>query len=183
MFVQIATFLVENIVAFFVVLLLLRFHFQWLRVGFRNPFGEFILATTSWIALPARRLIPGLAGLDLATLLSAWLLRSVGLWIQTALVGAEPSAAAIAGVALVDLLRFSVYILIFAVFVLAILSWINPDAPMAPVFNALTRPFLRPLRRIVPPIGRVDLSPLVLLMILWVLLILIDGLARAAGQL
>lgn len=183
MFVQIATFLVDNVVAFFVVLLLLRFHFQWLRVGFRNPFGEFILATTSWIALPARRLIPGLAGLDLATLLSAWLLRGVGLWIQTALAGAEPSAAAIAGVALVDLLRFSVYILIFAVFVLAILSWVNPDAPVAPVFNALTRPFLRPLRRIVPPVGRVDLSPLVLLMILWVLLILIDGLARTAGQL
>jgi len=183
MFVRIATFLVDNVVAFFVVLLLLRFHFQWLRVGFRNPFGEFILATTSWIALPARRLIPGLAGLDLATLLSAWLLRGVGLWMQTALVGAEPGAAAIVGVALADLLRFSVYILIFAVFVLAVLSWVNPDAPVAPVFNALTRPFLRPLRRVVPAVGRVDLSPLVLLMILWVLLILIDGLARMAGQL
>lgn len=183
MLVQIATFLVGNIVAFFVVLLLLRFHFQWLRVGFRNPFGEFILATTGWIALPARRLIPGYAGLDLATLLSAWLLQSLGLWLHTALVGAEPSALAIAGVALTDLLRFSVYILFFAVFAQAILSWVNPEAPVGLVFQSLTRPFLRPLRRFVPLVGRVDLSPLVLLMILWVLLILIDGLARAAGRL
>ena len=69
------------------------------------------------------------------------------------------------------------------VWVVRVLAWVNPDAPVAPVFNALTRPFLRPLRRVVPAVGRVDLSPLVLLMILWVLLILIDGLARMAGQL
>ena len=183
MLIQIGTFLIDNVVAFFVVLLLARFHFQWLRVGFRNPLGEFILATPSWIALPARRVIPGLAGLDLATLLAAWLLRGLGLWALTALVGAEPSALAIAAVALVDLARFSVYLLIFAVFLLAILSWVNPHAPVAPVFNAIARPFLRPIRRILPPVGGVDLSPLVLLLVLWVLLFLIDGLTREAGRL
>ena len=180
---QITIFLVDNVVAFFVILLLLRFHFQWLRVGFRNPFGEFILATTSWIALPARRVIPGLAGLDLATLLSAWVLQALGLWIHIALVGSEPSVLAIAGVAFVELLRFSVYILIFAVFALVILSWVNPHAPVAPMFGALTRPFLKPLRRVIPPIGGGDLSPMVLLLILWILLFLIDGLRQAAGQL
>jgi YggT family protein len=183
MLIQIGTFLIDNVVAFFVVLLLARFHFQWLRVGFRNPLGEFVLATTSWIALPARRVIPGLAGLDLATLLAAWLLRGLGLWALTALVGAEPSALAIAAVALVDLARFSVYLLIFAVFLLAILSWVNPHAPVAPVFNAIARPVLRPFRRILPPVGGVDLSPLVLLLVLWVALFLIDGLAREAGRL
>ena len=183
MLIQIGTFLIDNVVAFFVVLLLARFHFQWLRVGFRNPLGEFILATTSWIALPARRVIPGLAGLDLATLLAAWLLRGLGLWALTALVGAEPSALAIAAVALVDLARFSVYLLIFAVFLLAILTWVNPHAPVAPVFNAIARPFLRPVRRILPPVGGVDLSPLVLLLVLWVALFLIEGLAREAGRL
>ena len=183
MLIQIGSFLIDNVVGFFVVLLLARFHFQWLRVGFRNPLGEFILATTSWIALPARRVIPGLAGLDLATLLAAWLLRGLGLWALTALVGAEPSALAIAAVALVDLMRFSVYLLIFAVFLLAILSWVNPHAPVAPVFDAIARPFLRPIRRILPPLGGVDLSPLVLLLLLWVALFLIDGLAREAGRL
>ena len=183
MLIQIATFLVDNIVAFFVILLLVRFHFQWLRVPFRNQVGEFIVAVTNWIVRPARRIIPPLAGLDLATLLAAWLMQGLGLWILMALVGAERSALSIIAVALVQLLRYSVFILIFAVFIQAILSWVNPTAPVAPVFNALTRPFLRPLQRFIPPVGSVDLTPLVLLLILWVLLILIDGLAKAAAQL
>jgi YggT family protein len=183
MFAQIATFLVDNVVAFFVILLLVRFHFQWLRIGFRNQVGEFIIALTNWIVLPARRVVPGLAGLDLATLISAWLLRALGLLAFTALVGSEPSMLAIAGVALLDLMRFSIYILIFSVFVQVIFSWVNPDAPMAPLFNAVTRPFLRPLRRFVPLVGRVDLTPLILLLILWVLLIVIDALAREVGRL
>ena len=69
--------------------LLARFHFQWLRVPFRNPVGEFVLATTSWMVLPVRRVIPGLAGLDLATLLLAWLVQGAGLWMQAEIVGAE----------------------------------------------------------------------------------------------
>ena len=183
MFVQIATFLVDNIVAFFVILLLARFHFQWLRVGFRNPIGEFILATTSWIVLPLRRVIPGLAGLDLATLILAWLLQALGLWAQAAIAGADPSGVAIAAIAGVDLVRYSVYILIFAVFVQVAISWINPDAPLGPLFDMVTRPFLRPLRRIVPLVGRVDLSPMVLLVILYVLLIPLNYLRFAAAGL
>ena len=183
MLIQIATFLLDNIVAFFVILLLARFHFQWLRVGFRNQVGEFVLATTNWIVVPARRVVPALAGLDLATLLAAWLLQALGLWVETALVAASPSPLALGGVALVALLRYSVYILIFAVFVMAILSWVNPYAPVLPVFDALTRPFLRPLRRFIPPVARVDLTPLVLLLILWVALFLIDGLRDAVARL
>jgi len=177
--VQIATFLTDSLVAFFVVLLLVRFHFQWLRVGFRNQVGEFVIATTNWIVLPLRRVIPGLAGLDLATLLAAWLLQVVGLWLLALIVGHEPGFGVLAGVALVGLVRYSLYILIFAVFIQALLSWVNPDAPVMPVFNAVTRPFLRPLRRFIPPVGQVDLTPLALLLILWVLLILLDGTVRA----
>jgi YggT family protein len=177
--VQIATFLVDNVVAFFVILLLARFHFQWLRVGFRNQVGEFILATTSWMVLPLRRVIPGLAGLDLATLLAAWLLQMAGLWLHALIVGAEPGFGLLAGVAAVELARYSLYILIFAVFIQALLSWVNPEAPVMPVFNAVTRPFLRPLRRFVPPIGHVDLTPLVLLLILWIALMLLEGAVRA----
>ena len=179
MFTQIATFLVDNIVAFFVILLLARFHFQWLRVGFRNQVGEFVLATTSWIVMPLRRAIPGLAGLDLATLLAAWLLQMLGMWVHALILGAEPGLGLLAGVAALELVRYSIYILIFAVFIQALLSWINPDAPVMPVFNAVTRPFLRPLRRFIPPVGRVDLSPMVLILLLFVLLMLLEGAARA----
>jgi YggT family protein len=183
MFAQIATFLIDTIVSFLVVLLLARFHLQWLRVPFRNPMGEFLLATTNWIVIPVRRIIPGLVGLDLATLLLAWLLQALGLWAQAAIAGADPSGVAIAAIAAVDLVRFSVYILVFAVFVQVAISWINPDAPLAPLFDMVTRPFLRPLRRVVPLVGSVDLTPMVLLIILYVLLIPLNHLRFAVAGL
>ena len=183
MFAQIATFLVDTVVSFLVFLLLARFHFQWLRVPFRNPMGEFLLATTSWAVMPARRIIPGLAGLDLATLLLAWGLQAIGLWAQAAIAGAEPSALAIVAIAAVDLVRYSIYILVFAVFVQVAISWINPDAPLGPLFDMVTRPFLRPLRRYVPPVANVDLTPMVLIVILWVVLVPLNYLRLAAAGL
>ena len=183
MFAQIATFLIDTIVSFLVFLLLARFHFQWLRVPFRNPMGEFLLATTSWIVLPVRRVVPGLAGLDLGTLILAWLLQALGLRAQAAIAGADPSGIAIAAIAAVDLVRYSVYILVFAVFVQVAISWINPDAPLGPLFDMVTRPFLRPLRRFVPPVGRVDLTPMVLLLILYVLMFPLNALRVAAAGL
>jgi YggT family protein len=183
MLAQIATFLIDTIVSFLVFLLLARFHFQWLRVPFRNPMGEFLLATTNWIVIPTRRVIPGLAGLDLPTLLLAWALQALGLWAQAAIAGADPSGVAIAAIAAVDLVRYSVYILVFAIFVQVAISWINPDAPLGPFFDMVTRPFLRPLRRFVPPIGRVDLTPMVLLVILYVLLIPLNHLRLAVAGL
>jgi YggT family protein len=181
MFTQIGVFLVDAVASFFVFMLLARFHFQWLRVPFRNPVGEFVLATTNWMVVPARRVIPGLAGLDLATLLLAWVVQALGLWLQAAILGAEPGFGMIAAVALVDLVRYSLYILVFAVVVQAVLSWVNPYTPLAPAFDTITRPFLRPLRRYIPPVGNVDLTPLILLVILYVALIVVNNLRVAAA--
>ena len=182
MFTQIGVFLVDAVASFFVFMLLARFHFQWLRVPFRNPVGEFVLATTNWMVAPARRVIPGLTGLDLATLLLAWAVQALGLWLQAAILGAEPGFGMIAAVALVDLVRYSLYILVFAVIAQAVLSWVNPYTPLAPAFDTLTRPFLRPLRRYVPPVGNVDLTPLILLVILYVALIVVNHVRVAAAQ-
>ena len=182
MFAQIGVFLVDAVFSFVVFVLLARFHFQWLRVPFRNPVGEFVLATTNWLVVPARRVVPGLAGLDLASLLAAFVVLAFGLWAQAAIVGAQPGAGVIAAIAAVDLVRYSLYILVFAVIVQAVLSWVNPYTPLAPAFDTLTRPFLRPLRRFVPPVGNVDLTPLILLLVLYVALIVVDHVRVAAAS-
>lgn len=188
MFTQIAQLLISVAVGFFVYLLLLRFHLQWLRSPFRNQIGQFVVATTNWIVLPARRVIPSLAGLDLATLGAAWLLQVAGLFLGLSLRGWSlgaawgPELAALLGVALVDLLRYSLYLLSFAVVLQAVLSWINPYTPLEPVLNAATRPFLRPLQRHLPLVANIDLSPLVLLVALQVLLIPVWDLRALVGS-
>ena len=189
MFGQIASFLVDVVVGFFVYLLLARFIFQWLRVPFRNALGEFLIALTNWLVLPARRVIPSFAGLDLASLLLAWLLQASLIYALTLIAGIslasapEAVVATIACLALVDLVRFAVYILMFALIVQAVLSWVNPYSPIGPLVDALTRPFLRPIRRFVPPLGNVDLSLLVMIVLLQVLLIPLAELRRLASGL
>ncbi|MGA7985923.1 MAG: YggT family protein [Burkholderiales bacterium] len=184
---QIVSFLVDTVAAFFVYLLLARFHFQWLGVPFRNQIGEFVVVATNWIVRPARRVMPPLGGLDLATAVAAWLLQAVSLYTLFALrggdLGSAPGAALalLAVVALIDLVRLSVYMLMFAVVVQAVLSWVAPHAAGNPVLDAITRPFLRPVRRLVPPIANIDLSPLVLLILLQVLLFPIWSLRGAIG--
>ena len=183
MLAQMLLVVVDAVVSALVWLFLVRFHFQWLRVPFRNPLGQFIVALTNWAVVPARRVVPGLAGLDLATLLLAWLTQLLGLWAQFAIVGGDPSFVALAAIAAVDLLRYSLYILILAVFLHVAITWINPDAPAEPLLAMVTRPFLRPLRRYVPPVANVDLSPMVLILILYVLLIPLNYLRLAAAGL
>ena len=173
---QIGTYLVETVFGFFVLLLLARFHFQWLRVPFRNPVGEFVLATTSWMVMPVRRVVPGLAGFDLPTLLLAWVLQGLCVWAVLAMRNIDPTVVYIILRSALDLVRYSLYILIFAILMQVIFSWINPYAPLAPVFNAITAPFLRPLRRFIPPLGNVDLTPLVLLVIIQIFLIVLANL-------
>jgi len=180
---DITTLLVDTVVVFFVFLLLLRFHFQWLRVPFRNSVGEFVLATTSWMVMPARRFVPGLAGLDLATLLLAWITQALGLWIEAGIRGLDPGIVGIVLAALVDLVRYSLYILVAAVIIEVVFSWMNPGTPVAPVLAALTRPFLRPLRRFVPPIGNFDLTPLVLVVAAQIVLIVLWHLRPAVASL
>lgn len=174
---QIASFLVDVVAGFFVYLLLARFLFQWLRVPFRNVLGEFIIAATNWMVMPARRVIPAFFGLDLASLVLAWLLQALGLWAIYAIAGVsfgsspDIAAATLAALSLLDLARYTVYILVFALVVQAVLSWVNPHSPIGPLLDPLTRPLLRPIRRVLPPLASVDLSPLVLIVLLQVLLI------------
>jgi len=167
--------IIDWLFSFFTLALLARFALQWSRASFRNPLGQFIVAVTDWAVVPARRLIPSALGLDLSTLFLAWLTQAMfhglvfGLFIPA--VAVTPSAVlSLALLALLATARLALYLLVAAVIISALLSWINPYAPLAPLFNAIADPFLRPLQRVIPPIGGLDLSPLVLLLVLQLLL-------------
>ena len=171
--------ILEAVTGFFVFLLLIRFYMQWLRVSFRNQLGQFVVTVTDWLVRPARRVIPGLFGLDMPSLVGALVLHSgyltIAFWLKRFSFGAHAAiaVAVIVAIAVLELLRFSIYLLIGIVLVSVVLSWVNPHAPLAPMFNSLSRPFLRPFQRLIPPIARVDLSPLVLLLVLQIALMLL----------
>ena len=175
MLARIASIVVDVVGSFFVYLLLIRFHFQWLRAPFHNQAGEFVIACTNWIVKPARRIVPPLLGLDLASLVCAWILQVLGMFLLLTLAGRDLSSApgiaagVLFGLSLVDLVQYSLRILMFVVILQAVLSWVSPYNPLQPLLDALTRLFLRPIRRFVPPLANVDLSPLILIVVIVVL--------------
>jgi len=158
--------------------LLLRFYLQWVRAPYRNPLADFVNALTDFMVKPARRIIPGLWGLDLPTLLLAWLMQLLELLVVMQVrgfrFGAEVGLAAIglAALAAIGIVKMLIYIVLVATLLQAVLSWINPGSPVAPLLDAMTRPFLRIFRRRIPPIGNIDLSPLFLLVACQLLLML-----------
>jgi len=172
-------FLVDAVVSFFCVLFLLRFLMQATRVSFAGQFGDFVVRLTNWAVKPLRRVIPGIGGMDWASLVAALGLQLLLSALVAGLAG--PSVAADGGTialtavwfAVRTLLRLTVYVVIGALILEAVLSWVNPYSPLSQPVQQLTRPILEPIRRIVPTISGIDLSPLVAILLLQALLMLV----------
>lgn len=178
MLLQIFLLLVSTVCDLLTVALLARFALQAMRAPFRNPLGQFLLAATNWMVIPARRIIPSAFGYDTASLLLAWFWQAAFLGILSGLSGTVGAITLtpILGVgimAMLDTLKIAIYMTMGIVLASAIFSWINPYAPMAGVVNQFARPLLRPFQRIIPSLGGVDLSPIALLLALQILLIVL----------
>jgi YggT family protein len=173
---QALRFLIDTAFGFVVYAALLRFIMQWWRAPFRNPIGQAVTALTDWAVKPLRKLLPGFGGYDWASLIFAWIGQVLWLAALASLGGAEFSGTLVGyllSLAVLELLRASLWILIGAVFIQAILSWVAPDGPLAGVLNALTFRVLAPIRRVIPPLGgSLDLSPLIVIVLAQLALIL-----------
>jgi YggT family protein len=173
---QAIIFLLDAVISFFCTLFLLRFMMQAMRVSFNGQIGHFVVALTNWAVKPLRRIIPGIGGLDWSSIFAAYALQLlltgiiVGLSSRFGEVDVAALAPTILWFALRALLRLAVYIMIGALILQAVLSWINPYSPLAAPAQQLTSPLLDPIRRFVPLIGGIDLSPLVAILLLQVLL-------------
>ena len=173
---QAGLFLLQALTGFLTFALLLRFYMQAFRVSFNNQVGTFVVDLTNWLVKPLRKALPGLFGLDLASLLPAYLLQLI-LTVAVASVQGSMEAWPAASLlplllwsALLATLRFSIYLLIGALLVQAVLSWVSPYSPLSQPVAQLTRPFLRPIQRVVPTVGAIDLSPLIAIVLAQLLL-------------
>jgi len=181
---QIVSLLLEVVVGVVSGACLLRLYMQYQRVPMSarsgNPLGRFVFALTDWIVLPLRRVLPAMGALDTASLVAAFLLQLAEFGLLWLLAGAAGGLFAVPILALFGLLRMTVSAMTGAVIVYAILSWVQTNSVIADVLERLVSPALVPIRRLLPLIGGVDLSPLVLLVILQVLAIVLGDLQGVA---
>ena len=183
---QPAIFLVQVLFGLYATLVVLRFLLQLVRADFYNPLSQFIVRATKPLLNPMRRLIPGVSGLDIAALVLAWLVLTLE---QTAILGLagsgfHPGAGAL--LAIPELISLIINIFLFAILIQVILSWINPGTlnPAVGLIHSLTEPLLGPVRRRMPDMGGLDLSPMVVMIGLVILeMLLIPPIRQLVGGL
>jgi len=162
--ITILTLIVDTVATLLGAVLLLRFWMQAVRVRPPSSVAQFTFQLSDWLVRPLRRVVPGVGGYDWASLIGAFLIVLLASSILFLLPGVT-----IEVVLLKSLQRFLQWILygFMALLIIeAIFSWVNPHAPLAPFIRALNEPLLRPIRRVVPLIGSLDLSLLVALILL-----------------
>lgn len=157
-----AVFLVQVVFGLYVLVVVLRFLLQVLRADFYNPVSQLVVKVTTPVLRPLRRVIPGVWGLDLASLLLAWLLTAVELSLMALLVDVAFHPLAPLAWAIAELVALVLNIFLFAIVVQAILSWVSTGrySPAGAILDSLTAPLLRPLRRAIPPVAALDLTPM-----------------------
>jgi len=176
MLLQILTFLLDVASSLLAGACLLRLYMQAQRVPFSNPVGRLVFALSDWIVLPLRKAVPAAGRWDLASLAAALLLKLAQYLLLALLLGGLVSLAWVPWMALFGTLRVAVSGLMGLVIVYAVLSWVQTRSPIADVIGRLCEPLLAPIRRVLPLLGGIDLSPLVLLVLLQVLGIVVGHL-------
>jgi YggT family protein len=158
-------FLVQVLFGLYAVIVMLRFLLQLVRADFYNPLSQFIVKATSPVLNPLRRIVPGVGGRDIASLVLAWLVIGLELLLVFLISGQGLQLLASLLLALPKLVELTINIFLFSILIQVILSWVNPGVhnPAVSVIHSLTEPVLAPARRWIPPMGGLDLSPMVVM--------------------
>lgn len=178
---NVAVFLIHTLFTLYIVAVVVRFLLAWVRADFYNPLSQAIVQITNPVLIPLRRAIPSLGQVDTASIVLAVGLKLLELWLLALIGGVGFNLPALLIIAILQLLELVVWIFIVSIIVQAIMSWVSPSSshygnPMASILYSLNEPLLRPVRRVIPQIGMLDLSPLVVLIGLNVVLIVLRSL-------
>lgn len=158
-------FLVQALIGLYALVVMLRFLLQLMRADFYNPISQFVVKVTTPLLRPLRQAIPGIRGIDVSSLVLAWLVKTAELAIVALLLGFGANAFGAVVWALPALVGLTIDIVLFAVLIRVVLSWINPDPynPINGLLDSLTAPVMRPAQRLMPPVGGLDLSPILVM--------------------
>jgi YggT family protein len=171
-------FIVDTLFALVVGAFLLRLLCQIVRTDFRNPLVQAIVRLTNPLVMPLRRLLPPIGRVDSASVIAVLLAQMLRTTLVLLLAGdGLPSVVPLLLLSVVELLDTTLLVFLGAIFLYVILSWVSPDGytPAGRLLADLVEPLLRPFRRLVPPLGGLDLSPLAVILLLSVLRMVLNG--------
>lgn len=169
-------FLVDFVFGLYILVVLIRFLLQWMRADFYNPVSQFIVTVTNPPLRFLRRFIPGLWGIDVASVVLLLALTMFKSWLLFSMIGRSAAFPGLLVYSIGELLQLTIYVFIFTILIRVVLSWIAPHQgynPVLRVLHDLTEPIMAPARRLVPPIAALDISPILVFLFLYLTLILI----------
>ncbi len=165
------TFLVKTLIDLYVMVLLLRIWMQWARSDFYNPFAQFVVKITQPVIGPLRRIIPPLGPIDSASLLLAFVLTTIKFPLLLLIQGGGLSINLMNLLfGLISLVKAAGYLVFWLIIIRSLMSWVSQGrGAMDYVLMQLTEPLMSPIRRIIPAMGGIDFSAMVVVLILYML--------------
>ncbi len=169
------TYLVGTLIDLYVASVLLRLLLQWVRADFYNPLSQLLIRLTNPALVPLRRIIPSIGRLDTASVVLMLALELIGVWLAGKIGSSAMEWQQIIAFSVIKLLMTLLMTYFFLIIVAVILSWLGQGLrhPFIPLVFQLTEPVLRPIRRVIPPIAGIDLSPLFALIAIRFLMLLL----------
>lgn len=179
MFAEIFNLVIDTLVSLYVFIVLMRFVLQLSRADFYNPISQFVVKATNPLVVPLRRLIPGFAGADIASLILAIFVQSIAVTIKIFVLGyAVANPLDIMLLSSVMILSALIKIYFWSLIIMIVASWIAPGSghPALLLVNQIVEPLMKPFRKILPSMGGLDLSPILAFMVLQVLELVVSRL-------
>jgi YggT family protein len=181
---EILAYLIQTLLSLYLVAMLLRFLLQLVKADFYNPICQFLVKVTNPLVIPLRKVVPGLAGLDLASLLLALLLQLAGIVLLLLINGLGlPNVALLLVWSLLGVIGLLVNIYFFALLAMIILSWVaaGSNNPAIYLLHQITEPVMAPFRKLLPAMGGMDFSPILVFILINVLQIALRHMATGVG--
>ncbi len=160
-------FLIRTLADLYLLMFLLRFILQWVRASYRNPLSQLVQKVTSPLVVPARRVLPSVAGLDLPTLVVLIVLEGIVTFLLITIARYSVSIPSLLFLVVLRLVSLTLWFYFGALLVYVLLTWFGDrgNGPMRSVLAEIVEPLLRPVRRILPPIAGFDLSPVLVMLV------------------
>ncbi len=184
MFADIFNLVIDTFATLYLMVILLRFILQLAKADFYNPISQFVVKATNPLLIPLRRVVPGFGGVDIASLVLAIAFQFAVLLLKVLVLGfAMPNIVGLLAMSLVLVLGMLIKIYFWSLLIMIIASWIAPGSmhPALVLINQLCEPVMKPFRKLLPPMGGLDLSPILVFLSLQVLSVVVQHLAQQVG--